>query len=271
MVGPTYFDFESIEQKKYFKTDSNIWKITKPSKLKFNSSYNGEYAILSDSNNYYAKDINASFQFKINLEFCEDQFYMHFFHKFDFELSKDGGVIETSYDNGLTWHNIVSDTLLIKYAEDIQGFYQNSSKIKSNNESPGYTGTVSEFSEVRLITECQGYKTNNIDTLLFRYTITSDSIESNNEGWILDNFILGYILVGIKDYQDTNIIIKPNPASDYISIILPNQLINSSEVLTMNGVILMKSNNCELDVSELPEGLYLIRINNKCVRKLMIK
>jgi len=65
--------------------------------------YLGEYAIISDTNDYYPIKIKSSFQFKLLLDCGCDVYSINFSHKYDFDKNKDRGIIESSFNNGLSW------------------------------------------------------------------------------------------------------------------------------------------------------------------------
>jgi len=112
-----------------------------------------------------------------------------------------------------------------------------------------------------------------IDALLFRFTIVSDSIDTNHEGWMLDNFAFGDILLGINEYKKyNNIYIVPNPSNNVIIINSPLERIKKIEIISSIGErILEEYNTNSLYIDKIPTGFYLIRINDIYIEKLIIK
>ena len=279
--GGYEINFEDTSEYNYVAFDTNnIWFITKPDKqilfLPSSPTYLNEYAIISDTNDYYSKNVKSSFQFKLFLSHGYDSYYISFWHKYDFEKNKDGGIIETSYDNGLSWQNIIFDTLIIKYIWDSSGLYNYDDTIGSYNNHPGFTGLQPLIRSVDItFWNFRNYEIleNEIDTLLLRFTIVSDSIDVYNEGWMLDNFVFGAMLADINEIEkDNNIFILPNPSNSLIKIDSPIEQIHKIEIFSLIGKkVLEKHNTNSLYVDKIPAGIYLIKINNTYIKKLVIK
>jgi hypothetical protein len=192
-------------------------------------------------------------------------------HKYDFEKNKDGGIIETSYDNGLSWQNIIYDPTIMDNVDYVSGLYNLNDTIDSFNDKPGFTGLQDEINEVEIVfwTSWQIFE----DTVLLRFTIVSDSIESNNEGWMLDNFVFGYFYVGIDENEhNNNIYISPNPSNSIITINSPVERITKIEIISLNGVqILERYNTNSICIDKIQAGFYLIKINDTYIEKLIIE
>ena len=126
-------DFEDSEFYKYILIDTNnIWKIGTPNKeLIFPEPQHifGEKSIYSDTNLYYGKDISSYFQFKIIIGNA-DFYGIGFDQKYDFENGKDGGTIEVSWDNGITWNNLINDPVIQQYFE-LDNFYSETDTIEA--------------------------------------------------------------------------------------------------------------------------------------------
>ena len=60
-----------------------------------------------------------------------------------------------------------------------------------------------------------------------------------------------------------NVKVYPNPATDFIKIASDNEIILTAEIFTLQGQKLLENHRClSLDVSQLPAGMYLVRITN---------
>ncbi len=260
------FNFEDTAEYRYVQIDTNkVWFIAKPQKdilfLPGNIPSLGQYAIFTDTAQYYEKNCKASFQFKILLMEA-DVYTISFYQKYDFELNKDGGIIETSYDDGNTWQNILYDTLVMNHIVNLIGFdlYSIDDTIEAFKGQPGFTGT---FSDGRYF----GVSWENWrmvgDTMLLRFTFASDSSDIQHEGWMLDYFEFGGFLVPIDGKQDIfSFTVYPNPVKDQLNISKP---ILSSKVVTYSITgNLIKEIFCydcnAIDVSSLQSGIYLLKI-----------
>jgi hypothetical protein len=270
-------NFEDTSEYQYILIDTNkIWHIAKPDKkilfLPDNHPYLGEYAIISDTNDYYQENINSSFQFKLKFIGGWNGYSIQFSHKYDFEKNKDGGIIETSYDNGLNWQNIIYDTIIFNNIDHISGLYNDYDTISSFDNLPGFTGIQSGITRVTMSFWCSEIVFHEIDTMLLRFKIATDSVNSNNEGWMIDDIVFGAFLVGINDNNNDNISLFPNPSKNVLSISSTNELVQKIEIFTLNGIkVIEKYDAHTLIIKKLRPGIYIVRINEKIIKKLVIK
>ncbi len=261
--GHVEIDFEDTSQYKYILMDTTVWDSKIPEKNKLTNNSN---AIVTGKSFYYENNLKASFQFKIIFKEA-DSYELRFHHKYDFEKNKDGGIIETSYDNGIAWQNILFDTLLHPFVLDgFNNFYNESDTLASYDQQPGYTGLQSEE-----IISSYHFKIDDQlkdQTMLLRFTISSDDNNSSNEGWMIDNFLLiGYM----SDYVETQeeflpLKIFPNPSTKTITVELGEtesknltyKIYDATGRLILNGAIKTKSFNIELET----EGIYYLVITD---------
>jgi hypothetical protein len=269
--------FEDTAEYKFVKQDtSDIWQIVEPNKqilfIPTIHAYLGKFAIISDTNTYYANNINAWFQFK--LLFGEgDSYYITYSQKYDFEENKDGGIIETSYDNGITWQNILFDPLIQSNLEAVQNFYSPEDTINAFQNQPGFTGLQSEIEMVYITFEA--LDSTRGKTMLLRFSIGTDSVNAQNEGWMLDDFRFGGILKdNIESYKNngTSIDAYPNPSNEIITVYSYNESIKKLEIISFTGEILLeKLNTNSIEITDRLNGVYLLRINDRYIKKLFIK
>jgi hypothetical protein len=267
-------NFEDTAEYKYISIDTNnVWFITNPQKeilfLPPELPELGEKAIISDTNNYYKNNLKSSFQFKLYLE-SSFFYYIFFRYKYDFEKNKDGGIIETSYNNGETWKNILFDDEIINYKSQVYGYLYNiNDTIASYNNQPGFTGLQSEMEHVEFDFQKYGYD----DTVLIRFTISTDSVDSQNEGWMFDDFrFFNTIGNGIYNFENSipSIKVFPNPSSDIINIICYDEEIVQLQVLSLTGDVIFQENNKNvISVKSLKPGMYFIKINNSYFSKII--
>jgi len=67
---------------------------------------------------------------------------------------------------------------------------------------------------------------------------------------------------GINEIEDIEIKIFPNPAQNKITLIHQSK-INKIEIIDFNGITKLKSNEDNIDISSLPQGLYIIKLTNQ--------
>lgn len=264
------FDFEDRPYN-YFYIDStqsnNIWQIGTPSKAIFDSAYSVPLSLVTDTLNIYPNLNTSSFEFVV---YTENQTDIWFVHRFDTDSLSDGGIVELSIDNGFTWTNIMTST---PSNFSFINFYSVSDTLSSFGEQPGFTGNSGEWIYSNI--------TFSIPTSLtyvvyrFRFTFTSDSINTNKDGWIIDNLSFSSYFTGISDIESMPFKIFPNPASDFITIQNSNSLkFISATIKNMFGKTILTSENKNIDVSQFKRGSYLIEINSdkgRHVTKLIIK
>lgn len=245
---------------------SNIWEIATPSKVIFDASYSLPLSIITDSiNNYPANNLSA-FQFKINMStlWSGYPFFMVLWHqKMEVDISNDGGVIEVSYDSLQTWTNIFADT--VYQPLQIGSF---SSDTLFNGEM-GITEIDSIWKQIGFCWS-SGVGTP-VNEIYLRFTFCSDSIETLQEGWIMDNFeAYPTIVDNIKELlSPSSTIMKmelfPNPANDIIHFKYNKEdsEIHQIEILDLAGKLLAvlpfsKLEQNQIDASQLPQGTYIV-------------
>lgn len=273
-VDGDHVSFEDTSQYKYVKLDSNnIWVITTPQKpILYLPSSLGNFGIMTDTNIYYLSDTASSFQFRLRMTDCS-VYSLSFWHKYDFESNKDGGIIETSWDNGLTWKNIINDDIIQNNLHfSPENLYSLSDTINSFNGQPGFTGLQDSMVLVRI--EFWAFQVSLGDTMLLRFTFKSDSNQSNNEGWLLDEFDFGGLLVSIDELRkpDNKVDVFPNPASSKIKISIEDESVTHVYLCSVLGDILLDCKNSDIvDVSDMSPGFYILKVNNKYSKTLIVE
>ena len=263
---PISFENESEKELVYIE-DTNVWIIGSPQKdilfIPGNYPTLGDNAIYTDTASFYANNLNTFIQFKI--QFGEaNEFGFGFEHKYDFELNHDGGIIETSHDNGVTWQNILYDSIIQNNLKNKTNFYDKDDTISSYNKMPGFTGLRDS-----IVTSTIRFLPNDIqkgDIMLVRFIISSDDNQNNNEGWMLDD--ITFFGVGWDNVYENNFSkpsIYPNPVRNEI-IIESTELITRVDVFNLLGEALITCVGQDLkriDTSLLKKGVYLVKCSNK--------
>lgn len=279
--GGEYFDFEDSTKYNHVLIDStDIWRIMKPDKeILFLPDEFGESAIITDTNQYYSTNIQASFQFKLYFIGGTSIYNIRFWHKYDFNPNVDGGIIETSWDYGATWQNIIFDSIIQTNLWE-EGFEQNmyslSDTIVSFDNQPGFTGLNAEGKVVIIsFWSPSGVDIGELDTLLLRFTMKSGTVSDNNEGWLLDEFsFTGTLFNNVADVNNRlkKLSLYPNPASDIVKLKLENEEINCILIYSLSGEIIKEfSGTNSINVKDVNPGVYLILVNRKYTNKLIVK
>lgn len=228
---------------------SNIWSIGIPHNTVFDSAFSGSNAIFTDGG-YYPVNNRSSFfiSYKRN-PFCMCLPVIGGWYKFDSDSLRDYGMIEMSLDNGRTWQNALSDTVIPDY--------------DWRTPKPVLTGRIHRWTEFEAFLPLN----TNIDSIAYRFTFISDGIETNQEGWMLDDIKLLVHYEGNEDFglpKDLNIF--PNPASDQIT--LSSKTISGEmdvSVFDMMGQLAFQQkirSNDYIDISGLGRGIYMARVSD---------
>lgn len=239
---------------------SNIWELGTPSKVIFDSAYSLPLALVTDTINTYPNNNTSSFSFIVWTDCNWSAVY--FMHRFNTDTLSDGCVIEYSVDGGTTWNNIINSTYTL------WNFYSNSDTIASNSSKPGYSGTADWAAS-----SFQGFT---LDTVVeYRFTFTSDSINTNKDGWMIDNIqIQNSWFSGVNEInENASIQIFPNPTSNIVSIQTDTSVhFKSAEMKDVFGKTLLTTNQSTIDLSKFEAGVYLIKITTsegKCVKRII--
>lgn len=221
---PLYFNFDTTESV-YIDTTlaNNLWQIGKPQKTYFNSSYSFPNAIMTDTINSYS--INNISEFTIKTPTYMGGWggiVMDFKHKYDTDSLIDGGTILVSED-GSTWTNLITSAGLFPFWTGFD-FYPSTDTITSLNDL-GFSGRSDGWQHASCF-----WNYPPADTLWLKFRFTSDGIQTNKEGWMVDTITFQYNLgIGIKELSTkTSYRIAPNPFKYYTIITLDNVVTNAT-------------------------------------------
>jgi hypothetical protein len=187
--------------------------------------------------------------------------------KLDMDSHHDGGVVEFSINNGVSWHNALTTTT------NVYQFYgfQPANKDTLPGNIPCFSGADPVWRDIWL---CLWFPFSNFPTdVLFRFTFKSDSIQNNKEGWMIDNFYGFQTFVHpIKENSQTDeLMIYPNTTSGIVNVEIkkttPTDFIENIELLDITGKIVetfgRNFTKVVLDISKHKEGIYYIRVSYK--------
>lgn len=255
--------------------ENNIWEIGSPAKQYLNGGYESAYAIATDLTNPYPINNRSVFYLKIPYDFaanCQCDFaILSFLHKFDTDSSKDGGYVETSYDGGQSWQNIVSDSVF--FFTGLQGYYKSSDTLSSAGE-PGFSGRSHSLLGD---TTWQGTDKEwnwNLpleppipDSILIRFVFVSDSINNSKDGWEIDEILFSVgVYFGIQNQfsLEKSFEVFPNPFKELLAIKSLNNIEFSYQVIDQLGRIIIpknlsNSNGIEINING-KQGIYFLQI-----------
>lgn len=245
------FDLNDRDTGNYFFIDTtqlnNVWQIGTPAKTVFNSAHSSPLALLTDTMNTYPTNNTSSFSFTI---YSDDLTYIYFWHQINTDSLNDGGVVEYSTDGGTTWYNIINSSYTL------MNFYSGSTTISSNSNKSGFTGT-SGWTQSTII--C-----NALNFVQFRFTFTSDNINTNKDGWMIDDIELNCIGTGINEISaNSQFHIFPNPTSNFISIFSDNTTkLKTTSITNIFGRTILTTDKTTIDLSQLDTGIYFCEMTD---------
>lgn len=257
--------------------DSNsLWQIGMPQKTLFDAAYTLPNALVTDTLNPYPINDTSSFTI-LHLAWQGFTFPQNVFMEFQYQIDSDSltdyGTIEFSPDNGSSWINLLTDSVLI---DTLNNYYWHAYSWGTGrivlNPFTGSSNGWKLFSIMNMGYLGSAFHIQDGDTVLYRFTFISDSIQTNKDGWMIDNF-------AFEDYAESVVSLPkntfqskafPNPASEQLSIEFENLENEHFELFLYNAygqLILTKqieaANFIDISLHLLPQGIYHYELKNK--------
>jgi len=243
---------------------NNVWQIGPPQKVVFDSAATKPNVIVTDTSNSYPTNNTSSFVFGIDPQlFGFGVLAIQWKQKLDMDKGTDGGIIEFSSDTGSTWENVFNNP----YVYNFNGFDSTNQDTLKNGEY-AFTGTDSSWKDIWLCFDLSWLSLN--DSLIFRFTMKSDSIDNQKEGWLIDNLIAHFSIVHtIAEIEQKKYMkISPNPTSNRIYINTKKQedfhIIERIELIDVKGDIIQEwgvsPTKFYIDIGDHPNAIYFLRI-----------
>jgi hypothetical protein len=249
---------------------NNIWQIGAPQKSIFTSAYSNPNVLVTDTVNDYP--INDTSIFIItNVAMGQGFEWPHtvilagqYFVNSD--TLTDYGKIDFSPDNGITWIDMLNDTVGYWY------WY--------SNEKPTLTGNSNQWKSfwVNLAELGHYYGVQDGDTILYKFTFISDGIQTNKDGLMYDDLHFEDWVEGIEEIGYDLIKSKcfPNPVKNELVISFDNNYNSTFEFYIYNILgreiynSKTNSNSVHLSVSKYEKGTYFYKLVEKAEKKFTI-
>ena len=245
---------------------NNIWQIGQPNKLIFQSAYSLPNAIVTKLDTVYPINDTSSFIIVHEADMALNDWgvlFLQAMYKINTDTITDFGSIEFSPNNGNTWINLLTDTI---YSQ--QNLYD-----WSSNDKPVFSGNSAGWQILSLcITDYDHYfNISDGDTVLFRFTFISDSIQTFKAGWMLDDIRIDDWYENVQENIPKNMLIHvyPNPFTLQTNIQNGNAFENAIfQIYNTYGQQVKQINNVSgktfiFGRDNLPNGIYLLRIKQK--------
>jgi len=240
---------------------NNVWQIGVPGKTEFDSSYSPTRAILTDTLNTYPPNDTSSFIVLSGVTGNGFQqihtFSLAAFYKVNTDSLNDYGTIEFSPDNGISWIDLLNDTIYDSY----YSWYDNKPALTGN--SNGWKWLHCDLAGLGQVFEFQ-----EMDTVLYRFTFISDSIDDGLDGIMFDDFDFQDYVEGINEYEPIKSTAYPNPTNGSIIIEFDNNdfSIFHLTVTDVLGKLIYKENlsrlSIQLATNKFPDGIYYYNLIN---------
>ncbi len=242
---------------------TNIWQIGIPQKSIFDSAATFPNAMVTDTINYYPSNNSSSFQFSIIPWTNWGIFALQWKQKLDMDSGLDGGKIEFSFDSGATWENAFNNP----YVYNFYGFQPANADTLPNGDFV-FSGTDSTWRDIWLCYDMSFLSF--FDTLIVRFTFSSDSVDNNKEGWMIDNLLAHITIIHtVKEFDQKNYLnVYPNPANNIVNIqakkIMEYHIIETMELIDQFGRIVDKWANIPtkfwFETDKYNDGMYYLKI-----------
>lgn len=255
-------------------SSSNVWQIGPPQKIIFNSAATVPNVIVTDTLKSYPHNNVSRFSFGLNTDFWEwGIFALQWMQKLDMDSDYDGGIVEVSVDTGNTWQNVFNNP----FVYNLFGFLPANKDTLQNGEY-AFSGTDTTWRDMWLCFD--GSWLSQTDSILFRFTLKSDSADNEKEGWMIDNLMAHITFVHTidKEEQEEYLSVLPNPTRGNVEIQARKtngfHLIEHMELLDAAGKVVQRfgpsPTRFSLDIGHHPSGIYFLRITTN-LRKETVK
>lgn len=235
---------------------TNTWQIGHPDKSVFTTAHSDPYAIVTDTVHPYPTNDTSAFTVihiaSSGWELGYPKVDIGGYYSVESDTLTDFGYIDFSADHGITWTRADSSEGICTWGaeEDLPTFTGNSNGWKHFYYCLQVPTTVF-FG----------------DTILYRFTFISDSIQTNKDGLMFDDLHFEDWSEGVQEIRNDNLIsISPNPVSNELTIHASRTADNEKiQILNSTGRIILDNSHftgSAIDTRQLKNGIYLLRYSD---------
>ncbi len=258
--GQTPYDF--ILEIDTLSNPNNIWQIGKPQKGLISNTYSNPNVIITDTLNFYPPNDTSVFIFK----HIDQGGYssphsaeLSGYYYVNSDSLNDYGTIEISLNQGLSWINIITDTI---YSQYYQWYSPKPTLTGNSNGWQNFWVSLANLGSV--------FNVNQGDTILLKFSFITDSILDSLDGLAFDSFQFCDGLEGIDKKSNENLIsIYPNPTNELLYIDRKNNSSNATIQIYNNiGELLFEEKSFDeefinLQKMNLIDGIYFLKYSDK--------
>ncbi|HTL83500.1 MAG TPA: T9SS type A sorting domain-containing protein [Bacteroidia bacterium] len=256
----------------------NVWQIGHSTKQFFNNPYSPPHSIMTDTLNHYPANNFSVFQLTlVKPPYLTDRtVQVTGWNIINSDSAHDGGMIQTSHDQGQTWTNLIDDTSAYFFGPNT-GYSINDTVAALSG--PGFSGeSPNPYDQFGFFAAFPvGAQPADDDTLMLRFVFASDSIPDTLSGWLIDDIYIGLICMNVPQltaFDQLNIF--PNPSAGIFSIENKSrEPIGHITVHDVNGRVVYSGTltGDAFALSFLPDGYYEAIFegkDNRIVKRLTI-
>lgn len=245
---------------------SNVWQIGAPQKIIFDSAATIPNVIVTDTVNPYPVNNQSIFTAKMyNQFFPWGILALQWKQKLDIDMDFDGAIVEFSIDSGATWQNAFNNS----YVYNFYGYMQSNLDTLLSTGEYTFSGTDSSWRDIWLCFDLS-WMTFNPDTMFFRFTLKSDSVDNGKEGWMIDNLMAHHTAIHTvnETTRSEYLNVYPNPSKNIIHIETQKRMefhiIERMQLINSYGMVVEEWKNIPtrfwFETKKYSEGLYFLRI-----------
>jgi hypothetical protein len=251
----------------------NSWQIGKPQKPVFSSASSAPNAIVTDTVNPYPTNDTSVFIVKhVKSKFPVIVFSIRFDYKLDID-SGEIAKIEVSGDSGLHWINVMTEDTTYDF-----DWYSTKPRLDTSvHQWQSFYLSMTGWADA--VYSQPGFYPSDVtaDTFLYRFTFISDGVQTNKDGWMMDNFHFADHPEAIADPGNDKLVrIYPNPTTGSIHIQSQQHATAQVSVFNTQGAEVyhtgMLPANGDINLT-LPDGLYFLKYTSGdiySVKKLVV-
>lgn len=251
---------------------NNVWKVGKPNKSYFKEGLSKPNVLITELDSSYGNNLNSSVIFKAytyDMEFYRSYAFT-WSQKFDLEIEKDIAAIDFSFNGGFIWSNVFDSTNFWGYYINFYGF--DYTQLNQYKGIKGFTGLDTNWRDLWLCFSNWSSTSYYPDSILVRFTLKSDSVDSNNEGWMIDNMNARASIVHTVDSDlkpKDKFIVFPNVTTGIFHVESTYEYgsknkINEISIYDSDGKLIKYNNQkvkrATFDLTDYTDGVYYIDI-----------
>lgn len=246
-------------------SSSNVWQVGMPQKTIFHRAATLPNALVTDTVDPYPPNNVSRFQFGVSTDLLPlGILALQWMQKLDLDSSRDGGIIEFSLDSGETWQNVFNNP----YVYNFYGFDLANADTLENGEY-AFSGRDTAWKNIWLCFDTY-WLISQSSSIQIRFTLQSDSVDDNREGWMIDNLLAN--ITGVHTISEKKkeryMTISPNPTKGRINItsekLDKHHIIETMQLVDMEGKIVQEWKDSPtkfyIDIGHHPAGIYYLNV-----------